>query len=130
MIFEKSARTPLVEIESNRCLIRGECYPENIAEWSTPILGALRDAMDGTTSEYNVDLELYYFNSSSAKFLFDFFEYLEDEASAGRSITINWRYRKEDDTMLEAGEDFQEDIETCNFQLLAIEEQDELQSDE
>jgi hypothetical protein len=32
--------------------------------------------------------------------------------------------------MLEAGEDFQEDIETCDFQLLAIEEQDELQSDE
>jgi hypothetical protein len=124
MIFEKSSRTPLVEIRADSCLIQGECYPENIVEWSSPVLEALRDAMRGAPSEYKVDLELYYFNSSSAKFLFDFFEYLDDEANAGRAITINWRYRAEDDTMLEAGEDFLEDIEACKFELVPIENQD------
>jgi hypothetical protein len=123
MIFEKSQRTPLVEIREDRCLIQGECYPENIAEWSSPVLESLRNAMEGALSKYEVDLELYYFNSSSAKFLFDFFEYLEDKASDGMSIFINWRYRKEDDTMLEAGEDFQEDIEACKFELVPIDEE-------
>ena len=121
MIFEKSQRTPQVEIASDRCLIQGECYPENIAEWSSPILDALRETLESSSQDYNVDLELYYFNSSSAKFLFDFFEYLDEAAGEGRRININWRYRTEDDTMQEAGEDFQEDIEACKFELVAIE---------
>ena len=121
MIFEKSQRTPQVEIASDRCLIQGECYPENIAEWSSPILDALRETLESSSQDYNVDLELYYFNSSSAKFLFDFFEYLDEAAGEGRTININWRYRTEDDTMQEAGEDFQEDIEACKFELVAIE---------
>ena len=121
MIFEKSQRTPQVEIASDRCLIQGECYPENIAEWSSPILDALRETLESSSQDYNVDLELYYFNSSSAKFLFDFFEYLDEAAGEGRTININWRYRIEDDTMQEAGEDFQEDIEACKFELVAIE---------
>ena len=121
MKFEKTQRTPLVEIGSNSCLIKGECYPENIAEWSSPILDALRETLESSSQDYNVDLELYYFNSSSAKFLFDFFEYLDEAAGEGRTININWRYRTEDDTMQEAGEDFQEDIEACKFELVAIE---------
>ena len=125
MIFEKSQRTPQVEIASNRCLIQGECYPENIAEWSSPILDALRETLESSSQDYNVDLELYYFNSSSAKFLFDFFEYLDEAAGEGRTININWRYRTEDDTMQEAGEDFQEDIEACKFELVAIENTEE-----
>jgi hypothetical protein len=53
--------------------------------------------------------------------LFDFFEYLEESAESGREILIQWCYRTEDDTMLEAGEDFQEDVESCTYELVAIE---------
>jgi hypothetical protein len=64
------------------------------------------------------------FNSSSAKFLFDFFEFLDDKADEGVSIVINWRYRAEDDTMQEAGEDFEEDIENCTYNLVEAEPAD------
>ena len=121
MKFEKTQRTPLVEIGSNSCLIKGECYPENIAEWSGPVLEALKKTLVDANTQFNVDIELYYFNSSSAKFLFDFFEFLEDSAEEGKKITINWRYRAEDDTMLEAGEDFQEDITACEYNLVIVE---------
>ena len=47
-------------------------------------------------------------------------EYLEETAEAGREIIIQWCYRTEDDTMLEAGEDFQEDLESCSYELVAI----------
>ena len=121
MIFEQTQRTPYVEIGSTACVIRGEYYPENISEWSGPVLEALEGAMKHNNGSFEVSIELYYFNSSSAKFLFDFFEYLEETAEAGRDIVVKWLYRAEDDTMLEAGEDFQEDLETCTYELVQIE---------
>lgn len=121
MIFESTQRTPHVELTPSSCLIRGECYPENISEWSAPILEGLEDIIKLETGMFKVSIELYYFNSSSAKFLFDFVEFLEDTAEAGREIVIQWRYRLEDDTMLEAGEDFHEDVESCTYELVPIE---------
>jgi hypothetical protein len=123
MRFEKTQRTPLVEMSNSHCLIVGECYPENISEWSQPVLAALEDCV-GAQDSFDVDIELYYFNSSSAKFLFDFFEFLDDKAEEGVSIVINWRYRAEDDTMQEAGEDFEEDIENCTYNLVEAESAD------
>ena len=122
MIFEAGQRTPQVEFTATSCLIRGECYPENISEWSDPVLKALEECVENDESEFVVDIELYYFNSSSAKFLFDFFEFLEESAEGGKSIAINWRYRAEDDTMQEAGEDFQEDMEACNYNMVMVED--------
>ena len=121
MIFEAGQRTPLVALTPTSCLIKGECYPENISEWSEPVLKTLEDCLGNGESEFKVDIELYYFNSSSAKFLFDFFEFLEESAESGKAITINWRYRAEDDTMQEAGEDFEEDVSTCSYNMVLVE---------
>ena len=120
MKFEKTQRTPLVELGSNSCLIKGECYPENIAEWSGPVLEALKKTLGDANAAFNVDIELYYFNSSSAKFLFDFFEELEEAAEAGKQISIDWCYRADDSSMQEAGEDFEEDFEHAQYQLVEI----------
>ena len=124
MIFEAGQRTPQVELTPTSCLIRGGCYPENISEWSDPVLEALEECLGNDETEFKVDIELYYFNSSSAKFLFDFFEFLEESAEGGKAITINWRYRAEDDTMQEAGEDFQEDMEACIYNMVVVEDAD------
>jgi hypothetical protein len=122
MIFEAGQRTPQVELTPTSCLIRGECYPENISEWSDPILKALEECLGNDESAFVVDIELYYFNSSSAKFLFDFFEFLEESAEGGKSITVNWRYRAEDDTMQEAGEYFEEDVSACSYNMVMVEQ--------
>jgi hypothetical protein len=55
------------------------------------------------------------------KFLFDFFEFFEEKAASGLAVKINWNYRLDDDTMLEAGEDFAEDMESCEFELVGVE---------
>jgi hypothetical protein len=123
MIFEAGPRTPHVELTTSSCLIRGECYPENISEWSEPVLKTLEECLSNDQVEFKVDIELYYFNSSSAKFLFDFFEFLEESAEGGKAITINWRYRAEDDTMQEAGEDFEEDLSACAYNMVLVEDE-------
>ena len=61
MIFEAGPRTPLVELTPSSCLIRGECYPENISEWSEPVLKTLEESLSQDQSAFTVDIELYYF---------------------------------------------------------------------
>ena len=112
-------RTPQIEISNAGCRIVGECYPENIQEFSAPVMSSLRSQVPDSGS-YTVDMELFYFNSSSAKFLFDFFEFFEEMAAEGLTVKINWNYREDDDTMLEAGEDFAEDMESCAFELVGV----------
>ena len=56
----------------------------------------------------------------SAKFFFDFFEVLEQAAEGGKSITIEWRYRSSDNSMKEAGEDFEEDMDKADYNLVEI----------
>ena len=67
-------RTPLIEINEALCRMVGECYPENIQEFSAPVMSSLRSLVPDTGT-FTVELELFYFNSSSAKFFFDFFEF-------------------------------------------------------
>ena len=111
-------RTPEVKIDSSSCSIKGECYPEDISEFSGPVMEALRESIS-SSKDFTVTIELYYFNSSSAKFLFDFFEYL-DQAGEDKQIRIIWKYRTEDDAMEEAGSEFEEDMENVSFSLEAI----------
>ena len=119
MHLEATSRTPEVTFNENQIEIKGECYPEDISIFSEPIIEALHETIQKNDS-ITVEIAMRYFNSSSAKFFFDFFEILEDAASDGKSIDIDWKYRKNDTSMMEAGEDFEEDMEESNFQLVEI----------
>lgn len=119
MQLAATQRTPLIEISATSCRIVGECYPENIQEFSSPVMTELRSSVPDSGS-YTVELELFYFNSSSAKFFFDFFEFFEEKAESGVAVNVNWNYRLDDDTMLEAGEDFAEDMIKCKFELVEM----------
>ena len=119
MQLAATQRTPMMEISGSSCRIVGECYPENIQEFSSPVMTELKSVVPDSGS-YTVELELFYFNSSSAKFFFDFFEFFEEKAEAGLSVNVKWNYRLDDDTMLEAGEDFAEDMINCKFELVEM----------
>lgn len=123
MIFtlEKTKRTPSVELSEKKLVVKGECYPENIAEFSEPIMDNLRDVLDKTQA-LEVIFELIYFNSSSAMFLFDLFNMLDDAAGAGCEISVKWCYAADDDSMEEAGADFEDAFEHASYMLEASDE--------
>ena len=54
MIFEQTQRTPYVELTPQSCAIRGECYPENIAEWSGPVLESLEKSLELGSDTFKV----------------------------------------------------------------------------
>ncbi len=116
-------RTPEIDFDfaTNAYAIRGESYPEDVSALYGPVLEQLEDHLKtvGTgTVEFNV--ELIYFNSSSAKILMRLFDLLEETAAAGADVTINWYYDVEDDTMEELGEEFAEDLVHARFSMKTL----------
>jgi hypothetical protein len=99
--------------------IRGKSYPENTFEFYAPVMKWLGGYIASSPSARTVlNMEIIYFNSSSSKFFFDFFDVIEEAADQGFDVEINWIYDAENENALEAGEDFMADFETLNFNLV------------
>lgn len=118
--IESTKFTPEINFDyANRVLeIKGESYPENTSEFFNPVFKWLEDYLgEDTGADTVVNIELYYFNSSSSKVLMNFFEVLDKAAEKGRSITVHWIYEEEDEDSLEFGEEFAEDVDHLNFKI-------------
>lgn len=114
-------RSPLVDFDVPAgCLsMRGESYPEDAAAFFGPLQQAVRDYLGRAADRpLAVEVALSYFNSSSAKALMNLFMLLEDEAEAGRPVSIRWLYAEGDETIEEAGEDFGADFVYAKFDLV------------
>jgi hypothetical protein len=106
------------DFENHRLRLKGESYPEDAAAFYGPVFEALDDYLAGLDNgACTFSFELIYFNSSSAKAIMSILEKLDEAAAAGASVTINWYYDEEDDTMKDLGEEFGEDIEHAEFHL-------------
>jgi len=118
LYIKETKYTPEITLDPNGTIsMVGKSYPENTFEFYAPMMDWLREYFE--TSAQNVttvNLEITYFNSSSSKLFFDFFDLLE-EASEDCKIEINWIYDEENESAEEAGEDFIEDFEDLNIKL-------------
>jgi hypothetical protein len=84
--------------------VRGLYYP--VLEWMEEFVAEVRKENNYTdTNPLRLKLDLEYFNSSSAKFLFDIFGHLRDLNNEGTPVEIEWHYDEEDTDLREAGED-------------------------
>ncbi|QTA91513.1 DUF1987 domain-containing protein [Desulfonema magnum] len=108
------------DCEKNILDIIGESYPENIAEFYAPVFKWLEQYIEQLKNDQNVtiNMELIYFNSSSSKVLLDFLDILEQAVKNGKHIAVNWIYEEEDEDTLEFGEEFQEDFEILDINLV------------
>ena len=122
--IESGERSPAVDFDPSigRMSIRGESYPEDASRVFAPIFAAIESYLEaGSARGLHLDMELIYFNSSSAKALMNLFVMLDQAAAEGGPVTVDWRYAPDDDTMREFGEDFSEDLEHVVFNLVAVE---------
>lgn len=119
--IEATDRSPAIDFDfqSNRFVIRGESYPEDVASFYGPVIDQLERhlASLGGDGGLQFDFELIYFNSSSAKVLMGLFDALDSAAATGANVTINWFFDEDDDTMEELGQEFAEDLKHATFNL-------------
>jgi hypothetical protein len=102
--------------EQHTLSIKGESYPENAAAFYGPVIARVQAWLDGCKeAEITVNVSLAYFNSSSTKMLFTFFEALNNAAMAGNQVRLNWYHDEDDDTILEFGQELQDDFGALDF---------------
>ena len=119
---EATKYTPEIYFDASTNIlgVKGESYPENITEFSSPLFSWLENHLESLGEQtFTVNIELIYFNSSSSKMLLDLFDLLEEEVNDnGKNIVVNWIYDTENDAAQEYGEEFQEDLDSLPFNLV------------
>ena len=121
LVMEKTASTPAVDFDPDTCVLRitGESFPENAAKFYAPILawiGELRERSD--CPPVVLECDILYFNSSTSKILMNLFDTLEDLVLGGRSVTVRWLCREDNETAVECGEEFREDLDNLPFEIV------------
>lgn len=120
--IEATKQTPEIDFDMEKHIltIKGELFPENVAEFSAPIFSWLEEQLAQLKQQtLTVNVELNYFNSSSSKMLLDLFDRLEEEiVDHSKNIIVNWFYDVDNDYAQEYGEEFQEDLEKLTFNLV------------
>ncbi len=115
--IEETKYTPQIDMNINGEInIKGKSYPENTFEFYTPVMEWIASYFDLGNKALTLNMEITYFNSSSSKLFFDLLDLLEENNSD--EIIINWIYDEENESALEAGEDFKDDFENLNFNLV------------
>ena len=116
-----SKYTPEIELNADRnsITITGKSYPENTFDFYAPVITWLQKYFEQAgIAQATVIMEVIYFNSSSSKLFFDLFDLFEEAQESGKEITVNWYYDKENESAEEAGEDFKEDFEDMDFNII------------
>jgi len=120
---EATEETPHIvfDAETNELNIQGISYPEDHIEFFEPMFDWLEEYFAQLNhADVTVNIKIVYFHSGSTKVLLYFFDKLVEEAGTGTRITINWIYNKEEQDMLEFGEQFQQDFNELNFNFIEM----------
>lgn len=119
---EKTTSTPylLVDEEKRYMKLEGRCFHENISVFFKEI----SDWLDGyLTTDFEVftfDNAITYFNSSTTKLLLNMLLKMDKHATPSNKIIVNWITSEDNDIMMECGEDFKEEVENLEFNLVIV----------
>lgn len=120
--------TPQVTLDAQNGIfeIKGNSYPENSAQFYTPIIEWLQQLLaSGYNNKIVFDFNFDYFNTSSAKFILEILRILEEFQENNIDTCVRWHYYEDDIDILESGEDYQS-IVSIPFELVARDETLEL----
>jgi SiaC family regulatory phosphoprotein len=117
LYIEPTDTTPeiLFSPQENIFFIRGVSAPEDVRALYYPVIEWVKmyidEIMEAEDKSYTIEsplrftTDLLYFNSSSAKFLYDIFMELKRLTPTGIPFVIEWLYDEADDDLKEAGID-------------------------
>lgn len=118
LTIEETKYTPEIELKTDgNFSIKGKSFPENTFEFYEPVMDWLYEYFQNPKPKTTLNLEILYFNSSTSKLFFDLFDIFNENRNK-TDITINWIYDKENESIEESGEDFIEDFENLNINLV------------
>ena len=116
-VKEATLQTPYLQLTNENLVIKGRSIPENSKDIYGPLISHLKPLLDTISTDFKVTISLEYFNTSSSSHLLDIFHLLEKAACTS---TIYWEYLKDDEDMLEVGQDYDVVIRDVKFVLVPV----------
>ncbi|WP_044406882.1 DUF1987 domain-containing protein [Thiomicrospira microaerophila] len=116
LVIEQTQYTPAISmLTEGKISLIGKSYPENTFEFYKPVIQWLNSFFEeGSVDSLSVTFEIIYFNSSSSKVFFDFFDVLNLNKE-DKNIHVIWQHDVDNESALEAGEDFVDDFPDLNI---------------
>jgi hypothetical protein len=117
LLIKKTLTSPEIYFspEENEFFLRGTSAPEDVRALYYPVIDWIKifidDVLGGnykkfdSTNPIRFQIDLSYFNSSSAKFLFDILSELKRLHLLGTPVVVEWYYEDGDPDMKDAGSD-------------------------
>ncbi len=109
MRIERTESMPAIfhDVETNIITIRGKSMPDDASALYEPVRELIR-ALRPDAPKFVMDIKLQYFNTGSAKQLFETFKELQRSMEKGVDVKVIWRYDQDDGDLAESGIDFKE----------------------
>lgn len=117
---EKTNNTPyiLIDEEKGYMRIEGECYLEDILNFFKEISDWLEVYLSSADTALTFDCALEYFNSSTTKLLYNMLLAMDEAVARGKKVVVNWIAAEGDEMVIECGEDFREEVENLEFNMI------------
>lgn len=121
----ETENTPKVYLceEENLFQLIGESRPEDAISFYTPVINWFENFCSNkyksnTKSELTIEINLDYYNPSSARLLLQLFSSLENFSTHEMPINIKWHHADYDEDILEKGRNFAELHAKLNFEFI------------
>lgn len=107
--IEGTEVTPTVRIDDKKGSIEitGRSTMQDPVAFYSTLVERLSGYEEHNVVFRNVNIALTYFNTSSSKWIYQIFKSLENLYQKNNGMQINWFYDEDDETIQEAGEDYQ-----------------------
>lgn len=117
---QKTGSTPYVLIDEEKGYMRfeGESFHENVIDFYKDVNNWLENHLKTDFKLLVFECELKYFNSSTAKLLLNILTEMDDHSSESKKVVVNWITTEDNDIIVECGEDFQEEMNNLEFNLI------------
>lgn len=117
---QKTGSTPYILIDEEKRYMKfeGESFHENVVEFYSEVGSWLKIFLDTDFGVFTFDCELKYFNSSTAKLLLNLLMEMDRHSVDGNKVIVNWITTEDNEIITECGEDFEEEIENLEFNLI------------
>lgn len=117
---EKTGSTPYVLIDEEKGYMKfeGESFHENVIEFFGDINNWLSEYLETDFGKFTFDCELEYFNSSTAKLLLNIIFDIDEHTTEKNKTVINWITSGDNEIITECGEDFKEEVENTEFNII------------
>jgi len=106
LALEATNKTPYIELKEGNIVIKGVSDEEDALGFYYPVIQWLENYAAHPAEYTSVELDFRYYNTASAKALFEILKRIARLPAQGKQVEVRWYYASDDEHMLGEIENF------------------------